>query len=454
MKITRLRAVLLSLPLMALGCGHRTTEVAAKEKGSVELPRGVILEITGAIAGDSLGRAVENVGDVNGDGVPDIAVGAPGSHNLAGELRIHSGADGKVIHRFAGDASGIVLGRAIARLGDVDGDRRDDFLVAAPQSDLLSLGRDLPDAGTVQVYSGASGRVLQRYDGKSAGEYVGKGVAGTPDLDGDQIPDFLFSSPGEDSFRGAVQLHSGKTGLPIRTYRGEEPGGRYGWAVAAGADLDGDGKSEIGIGAPWSSLNGKVNSGTVYLYSGASQKLLYKLHGTEAGDGFGNSVALLPDVNGDGFGELAVGAPLANPKSLQDGGIVYLFSGKDGALLFQYGGSQATSLLGFSVDQAGDVDGDGKCDLLAGSQWADANGLYNPGSAVVISGATGKPLLEISGVENGQELGFAVAWAGDLDQDHHADLLLGSPGAHGFAGSAWVVSTAKYLGRDQQASKN
>lgn len=131
-------------------------------------PRGSKL-IRFAFRGEVEGNSVRPRGcrdrRINGDYVPDVAVGAPGSRNLAGRVHVYSGADGTVLHRFAGAAAGIVFGRTIAGLGDIDGDGRTDFAIGAPQADLLMGSRDLPDAGRVYVYSGANAQILHQYDG-------------------------------------------------------------------------------------------------------------------------------------------------------------------------------------------------------------------------------------------------------------------------------------------------
>lgn len=299
--------------------------------------------------------------------------------------------------------------------------------------------KDLPDAGRVFIHSGASSRVLYRYDGRNPGEYLGKSASATGDLDGDGVFDFLFTAPGRNAFAGEVQLHSGATGAQIRAYEGPESGGRYGWSVSGGSDIDGDGHPDFVVGAPWSSLGGRVNAGAAYAYSGASHRLLYRLDGEAAGDGFGNSVAMLGDIDDDGRGDFVVGAPLANPGRQQDAGSVYVYSGGRRQLLHRFDADEATSLLGFSVNASGDVDGDGVGDILAGGQWIDAGGLYNSGSAFVYSGATGELVHRIDGNELGGELGFAVAGGGDLDGDGRSEVLVGAPVSHGLAGGVRVV---------------
>jgi Streptogramin lyase len=402
----------------------------------------ILFEFKGESDGDSAGREVAGVGDVDGDGTPDIAVGAPGFGNLRGCLYIYSGATRKILHRLEGTKSGIVFSRTIAGLKDIDGDKRADFIVGAPQAD-LPVGdgsEDLPDAGSVYVYSGATAKLLYRYDGEAAGDYVGKGVSTAGDIDGDGVPDFMFSAPGSNQFTGAVLVYSGATGKLLGKYMAKERGGRYGWSIGGGLDVDGDKVPDILVGAPWSSQNGHVNSGSVYVYSGASHKLLYTLHGEAAGDGFGNSVAFIGDLDGDGRADFVVGSPLANPRRQQDAGSAFVYSGATGKLLYRFDGENATDIFGFAVACAGDINGDGLPDIVVGSQWADPEKVYNAGSAYVYSGKTGELLCRINGPKKGAEYGFAVAAVGDITRDGHADIIVGAPNDCDAAGSASVIA--------------
>jgi streptogramin lyase len=410
----------------------------------VKLSSKILFEFKGENDGDSAGREVAGIGDVDGDGIPDLAVGAPGYGNLRGCVYIYSGATGKILHRLEADKSGIVFGRSIAGIKDIDGDKHADFIVGAPQADLLigNGSEDMPDAGSVYVYSGATAKLLYRYDGEAAGDYLGKGVSTAGDMDGDGVPDFMFSAPGAKQFTGEVFVYSGATGKLLSKYSAREQGGRYGWAIAGGQDVDGDKVPDIIVGAPWSSQNGHVNSGSVYVYSGASHKLLYQLHGEAAGDGFGNSVAFVGDLDGDGRADFVVGSPLANPRRQQDAGSAFVYSGATGKLLYRFDGENPTDIFGFSVASAGDVDGDGVPDLVIGSQWADPEKVYNAGSAFVYSGRTGKLLSRINGSRKGAECGFAVASAGDVNGNGRSRIIIGAPNDCDAAGSAILVAFA------------
>lgn len=241
-------------------------------------------------------------------------------------MRVHSGASGALLYTHAGAASGDYMGFAVARLGDVDGDFVDDFLAGAPQGaipgrfDVPSFGlAGLHPAGVgyVDVCSGATGSVIRTHTGTGIRQDFGREVTGTPDLDGDGVADYAVGAPYTGPWAGGyVKVYSGATGTVLFTLSKATTGAyeRFGAAISAGGDVDGDGTPDLAIGAP-----GRYgNWGRVEIWSGATGQLLESRNSPATppqalvgprGEHYGNALAWLGDLDGDGTDELAVGAP-------------------------------------------------------------------------------------------------------------------------------------------------
>lgn len=200
---------------------------------------------------------------------------------------------------------------------------------------------------------------------------------------------------------------------------------RFGQAVAAAGDVDGDLTPDIVVGA-WADDLGGNESGAVYVYSGATMQLLYEFLGPASGARMGWSVAGAGDVNGDGFADILAGMPEENSNGTQ-AGAARLFSGQDGSVLVTLYGDQAGEAFGWSVAGAGDVNADGYADFLIGAPLADVSGKSFAGYARVYSGATGSILYEVSGSAAAAELGTAVAGNLHADGDAFPDFAVGAP---------------------------
>ena len=240
--------------------------------------------------GGLFGQALAFVGDVDGDGRDDLAVGAPldaANGPSSGRVVVYSGADGSVIHGLAGYAAGDEFGSSITGLGDIDGDGLADFAVGAPLSDLWDL-----DAGAVHLYSGADASLITTYTGQAAGDEFGRVIAGGGDLDGDGQPDLLVGIPHESShatWSGKVMVYR-SSAVPYPQLEGSGVFERYGNAVAIVGDVDGDGRDDFAIGAPGDGSNG-VNAGRVELRSGYDGAPLAQFLGASAADFFGEALA-------------------------------------------------------------------------------------------------------------------------------------------------------------------
>jgi len=289
--------------------------------------------------------------------------------------------------KFIGEAAGDSAGRAVASAGDVDGDGASDFLIGAYQSD---FGGE--DSGTVYLLSepppGAvqlSATYTAKFWGESAEDMAGSSVASGGDVNGDGFGDVLVGAVGEGTagiYAGAAYLLLGpllgQVALANADAKlmGESQGDLAGCSVASGGDTNGDGYDDILVGAM--TAPGGAGEGIAYLVLGPVQGTFdlsgadATLQGEAVGDGAGTSVSSAGDLNGDGFMDVLVGAPL-HDASANDSGIAYLLYGPisgDVALGFadaRLVGTGSDEYAGASVSPAGEIDGSLGADILIGA---------------------------------------------------------------------------------------
>ena len=351
------------------------------------------------------------VDDVNGDGIADFTVGAPwaspGGREQAGSAYVYSGADGSLLYQKDGAATGDQLGTSVSIVGDVNRDGQADFIVGG----VRAFG-----TGNASVYSGADGSVLYRKDGTATGDAFGSFVSGTGDVNRDGKADFIVgansASPGGKEFAGSVYVYSGADGSLLYQKDGAAADDQFGVSVSGAGDVNGDGKADFIVGAIFASPGGKRFAGSAYVYSGADGSLLYQKDGAAADDQFGVSVSGAGDVNGDGKADFIVGAIFASPGGKRFAGSAYVYSGADGSLLYQKDGAATDDGLGGAVSGAGDVNRDGKADFIVGTEGADPGGKAGAGSAYVYSGADGSLLYQKDGAAADDVFGGVVASAG------------------------------------------
>jgi hypothetical protein len=210
-------------------------------------------------------------------------------------------------------------------------------------------------------------------------------------------------------------------------------GDHTGMSVAILGDCDGDGIDDWIVGAP-NDGDGGVDSGTAYVLTGGYySNILYEIHGG-AGQNLGTCVCSVGDWDKDGRGDFAVSAPGYDtivPFS-QDRGIVRVYSGKTGAVLFSVTGPKTGARLGEALAGGGDVTADGWPDLMVGAPSWDVDvptsQTTNEGYAAVYNGKTGALIVSYTGTAKGQQLGGAVSFVDELDSDHYWEYAIGSPG--------------------------
>jgi len=373
-------------------------------------------------AGDQFGSAVASIGDLEGDGVTDLAVGAPytdsGGTNRGAIWILFMNSDGRVdtqqkIADGAGNFDGNLdnddrFGSAIASIGDLNGDAVTDLAVGAPGDDDGGT-----DRGAIWIlFLNAEGKVrLYQKISDTAGGFGGKLN------DGDQ----------------------------------------FGASVASIGDIDGDGIDDLAVGAPYASDGGPDRGAVWILFMGrdgkvkSQQKIADGAGGFKGnlsdGDHFGSAVANTGDLDGDGINDLAVGADQSDDGGTDRGAVWILFMDKDGKVKSQQkiadgaGGFKGDlsdgDQFGSAVANTGDLDGDGINDLAVGANQSDDGGPDRGAVWILFMDKDGKvksqqKIADGSGgfkgdLSDGDQFGSAVAGIGNLDGKDQPDIAVGAP---------------------------
>jgi hypothetical protein len=324
--------------------------------------------LTNATAG--FGSAICSAGDVNGNGRADIAIGAPGGNTV----RIHHGSGVAVSAApslILNGPGGSGFGTSVSTAGDVNSDGYADLIVGAPGS------------GQAYVYlgSGAGLSPVPHVVLTGTGEF-GYSVSTAGDVNGDGYSDVIVGAPSASNGQAGEGLvyiyHGSMTGMvnvPAAVLEVNVANARFGHRVTNAGDVNGDGYFDVAIGAPqWAS--GQANEGGVFVYRGSATGITtvgaVTLQRNIVNGNMGLSLQEAGDLNGDGYADIAVGAPLSETSVAEsDEGLVYIYrgsqSGISAALIDALQSNTANAQLSFSVAGAGDVDGDGYSDLLVGA---------------------------------------------------------------------------------------
>jgi hypothetical protein len=253
--------------------------------------------------------AVAGIGDLDGDHVPDVLVGAHSDealvpYSMAGAVYAHSGADAGMIYKVNGTQSGGSLGVALTVLGDVNHDGVDDFAAGAPGE------------GNVHIISGSDGAVLGTVEGPASATWFGSAIASVGDVDDDDVPDLIVGDYYLSAKTGAVYMYSlapvllGQPQVLLWSRSGTSQYACMGRSVSAAGDVNGDGVPDCIVGS--SHQSGPASAGEVDVFSGDTGNTLYHADGPPPGphgSRFGLSVAGPGDMNGDGALDLVVGEP-------------------------------------------------------------------------------------------------------------------------------------------------
>ena len=419
--------------------------------------------LTGIDSFDYSGASVSSAGDVNGDGYDDLIIGArfadPNGEGSGETYVVYGGAsapgtdgvlalsalDGTNGFTLTGIDSGDRSGVSVSSAGDVNGDGYDDLIIGADGANRVDPNEE-GSGETHVVYGGAN-------------------------------------APGTDGVL-ALSALDGKSGF---TLTGIDSGDYSGFSVSSAGDVNGDGYGDLIIGADGGNRvdpNGEGSGETYVVYGGANApgtdgvlalsaldgKSGFTLTGIDSGDYSGFSVSSAGDVNGDGYGDLIIGANKADPNGARSGETYVVYGGAnapgtDGVLAlsaldgmngFTLNGIDPDDSSGFSVSSAGDVNGDGYDDLIIGARFADPNGegsgetyvVYGGTSAgangvLALSALDGTNGFTLTGIDPSDFSGASVSSAGDVNGDGYDDLIIGALGSdqneEGDAGETYVV---------------
>ncbi len=415
------------------------------------------VSVPSPVAGDRFGATVSTAGDLNGDGLADLVIGAPGRADGTGEVHLYYGRltplSPSPNRTLAAPAGTTGFGAAVNTAGDLNGDGLSAVIVGAPTTngDGTARGRALLYAGAKTPVQATANLTLSRV-GQPSSVAFGHSFTAAGDLNGDGFGDVAIAAPDSNA---VYLLYGARGGLdpsvltPTLTLTET---GRFGASMSGAGDLNGDGFDDLIIGAPTLAISG-TNQGRVYAYLGSPNGLnlepVWTMDGESPGDLFGTSVAMVGDVNSDGYMDVLIGAPSYTTPGITDTqriGKAYLYYGApdppylsttpDWVVL----GTAAEERVGRAVGAAGDLNGDGIADLVVSARRTvtltptlqtigEAYVFYSRGAGPQIGGsrAVGNRAnadVVLSDNRIGEEFGAVVGSAGDVNGDGFADLLI------------------------------
>ena len=425
-------------------------------------------KINGIAVNDFSGGSVSNAGDINNDGIDDLIIGAvlasPNGKNAAGQsyvvfgrtnlgsrgtgtfnLSNLNGTNGFIIN---GIAAGDLLGNSVSNAGDINNDGIDDLIIgasdaspngknAAGQSYVVFGGKNLGSGGILNLsdLNGTNGFII---NGIAKNDTLGNSVSNAGDINNDGIDDLII-------------------GASNASPKGKNHNAGQSYVVFGGRNVGSGGTLNL------SDLNGTNG---------------FIINGIAANDSSGNSVSNAGDINNDGIDDLIIGASNAHPNGITQAGQSYVvFGGKNigsggslnlsdlnGTNGFIINGIAKDDTLGYSVSNAGDINNDGIDDLIIGAVLASPNGNSEAGQSYVLFGGknlgsdgtlnlsdlNGTNGFIINGIASGDQSGYSVSNAGDINKDGIDDLIIGaghaSANGKNAAGQSYVVFGGRNLG--------
>lgn len=388
--------------------------------------------ITGEAINNYLGISVSSAGDVNADGYSDVIVGAYGHNSNSGRAYIYYG--GSAMNNTAdvimnGESTGALFGCSVSCAGDVNDDGYDDVIAGSYAYDSLrgrsyifyggQVMNNIPDV----IITGDASQLSSGYSVSKAG-----------DVNADGYGDVIIGETGFSSNTGRANIFYGGSSMDDVSdvvLTGETTYSNFGISVASAMDLNADGYSDVIVGA--SGYNS--NTGKVYIFYGASSMDYapdVTMIGEAVSNAFGVSVASIGDINGDGYSDVIAGASGYNFNS----GRAYIYLGginMDSTSDVIVSGESGNNTFGNCVATAGDVNDDGYSDILVGANGIQRVYLYDYYLKNEIS-----PELTMSGESSGDNFGITVNNAGDVNGDGFDDIIVGADSYNSTTGKAYI----------------
>ncbi|ELS04788.1 FG-GAP repeat protein [Xenococcus sp. PCC 7305] len=399
-------------------------------------------------------------------------------------------------------------GSSVSNAGDINGDGIEDIIIAAnpnifPEDSLgksyvlFGSSNNFASSFDLATLDGSNGFVINGINATVGPKFV---VSNAGDINGDDLDDLIIGASYAETESGRSYVVFGSdngfaSSLDLATLNGSNGfalnginfGDRSGYSVSNAGDVNGDGIEDIIIGASSASPNrDPFNIFDLNVYSGQSYVVFgrntgfdsnvdlatldgsngFALNGIDAQEQSGRSVSSAGDINGDGFDDIIIGAPFANVSAdeLSTGKSYVVFGSNnafassldlstlDGNNGFTINGANAADRSGFSVSNAGDVNGDGLDDIIIGARYASPNGNAYAGASYVVFGSNsgfsrnfdlstldGTNGFAINGIDAGDFTGDSVSNAGDVNADGIDDIIIGASVANDNVGESYVV---------------
>ena len=450
-------------------------------------------------AGANFGTRVAGAGDVNGDGYADVIVGAPlydNGQTDEGAAFVYLGSSFGILAPggqvdantfLQSNQAGAQLGYSVASAGDVNGDGYPDVIVGAPFYD-----NGQTDEGAAFVFlGGASGTAAigdpstaaTQLESNQAIANFGKSVASAGDVNGDGYADVIVGAPLYDNgqtdegaafiFRGSASgIASSNPATPgVTQLESNQANAQLGTSVASAGDVNGDGYPDVIVGAPLYD-NGQTDEGAAWVFLGSASGITSgnpgtasaQLESNQASASFGQSVASAGDVNGDGYADVIVGAPLYDNGQTNEGA-AFIFRGSVSGIassnpatpgVAQLESNQAGAQLGTSLASAGDINGDGYADVIVGAPIYNSGAgtalIYLGSASGIASGSPATAATEIDSDQANATLGRSVAGVGDVNGDGYGDVVIGAPALGMGAAFVFLGSATGIGGLNQEAA--